>query len=249
MKLSRLCKALALTTLLCTVSCTQNSDDSSSSGIIPKSKAGILAVFYQPGSLGDLSYTNMLSTGVNKAALKHNLLLAQYEPEALDTITPYFNQSLSLCDRMLKDKKKALIIFASPDYKTFISTNSSKISEYTEKGVTFLLGEAKENSDSNIHTFYMPFYGVNYEAGIAADSLLPADQKALLLLEDAENTSLKEYSKAFLSGFCASKKHGQESDALWGTLLKDLLEDEQTKDKIKNALIAPLQEKKTNSKI
>ena len=247
--LSRLCKVLALTALFCTVSCAQNSDDSSSSGIIPKSKAGVLAVFYQPGSRGDLSYTDMLSAGVNKAALKHNLLLAQYEPKDLDSISPLFNQSLLLCDRMIKDKKKALIIFASPDFKSFISANSSKISEYAEKGVIFLSDESKENAASYIHTFYMPFYGVNYEAGIAASSLLSADQKALLLLEDAENASLKEYSKAFLSGFCASKTHGKESDALWGTLLKDILEDNQSKDKIKNVLIVPVQERRNEENL
>ena len=227
--LRRLCRGVALATLLCIVACKHDNDDSSSplpSAREYKEKTGLLAVFYAPNSRGDRAYVDTLAVGASKAANTNNLLLAQYEPSGWDKVSESFDTALLIASKMQKKNKKSLFIFADKGYSSFIAENSAKIASYATKGVTFLFGESKQAPTQNVHTFYVPTYGIRYEAGVLADRLVEYSnlgeyEKVLILLANSQDLTLRESADAFIDGFCNSKVRGTPDDVVWLSAYND----------------------------
>ena len=222
--LRRLCRGVALATLLCIVACKHDNDDSNSS-LLPtakqyEEKKGLLAVFYAPSSRGDRAFVDLLTLGASKAANSNSLLIAQYEPTAWDKVSESFDTALLIASKMHEKNKKSLFIFTDTGYSSFITQNSEKIAEYAAKGVTFLFGESKQAPAQNVHTYYMPVYGIRYEAGLLANRLVEYNNdasrdKLLIILANNKDESQKDSANAFIDGFYSSGTYGTKENAAW----------------------------------
>ena len=179
-------------------SCNNSIDDGSSVQTVA-SKGGIIA-FYPPNGLGDNSYVDSFCSGVQKAAVKNNLLVYDICPKNWEDAKKLVDDYIPACYKLAKEHKLPVIfIFGDEGYLSYFSSCLAD----KPGTASFLLFDSKETNLPAVNTVYMPLYGVSYLAGVAAKNLPSKKENARILAMIANDTS--QSVKDALNGFIAGK--------------------------------------------
>ena len=179
-------------------SCKNESDDENPSVESVASKGGLIA-FYPPNGLGDNSYVDSFCSGVQKAALKNNLLVYDICPKNWDEAKGLVDEYIPRCYELTKTYKlPVFFLFGDEGYLEFFSPYLSEKPDT----ISYMLFESKETEFSAVNTAYMPLYGASYLAGLASKTLLAGRENAriLAILANESTQSVKDALKGFVAG-------------------------------------------------
>ncbi len=179
-------------------SCKNESDDDNPSVESVASKGGLIA-FYPPNGLGDASYVDSFCSGVQKAALKNNLLVYDICPKNWDEAKGLVDEYIPRCYELTKTYKlPVFFLFGDEGYLEFFSPYLSEKPDT----ISYMLFESKETEFPAVNTAYMPLYGASYLAGLASKTLLAGRENAriLAILANGSTQSVKDALKGFIAG-------------------------------------------------
>lgn len=185
--------ALSLMALLLLTGC---SNDDTEYEYIDNSPLAI--ILYEPQSLGDLSFNDMIYHGMVSASKKYGIRVQTLEPSTYEEGIEYLKQPFHVS---LNDGVKRIYIVASKIYKDFIEENADRIPD--DENNQLLLLESRE-MDCNAHTVYVPFYGIAYEAGYLAKYMDGVEKVGIIKANDTVET-LAEAEQAFADAFADDK--------------------------------------------
>ena len=192
-------------------SCKNESDDENPSVESVASKGGLIA-FYPPNGLGDNSYVDSFCSGVQKAAIKNNLLVYDICPKNWDEAKGLVDEYIPRCYELTKTYKlPVFFLFGDEGYLEFFSPYLSEKPDT----ISYMLFESKETEFPAVNTAYMPLYGASYLAGLASKTLLAGRENAriLAILANESTQSVKDALKGFIAG--------SESESAWNEKVYD----------------------------
>lgn len=192
-------------------SCKNESDDENPSVESVASKGGLIA-FYPPNGLGDNSYVDSFCSGVQKAAIKNNLLVYDICPKNWDEAKGLVDEYIPRCYELTKTYKlPVFFLFGDEGYLEFFSPYLSEKPDT----ISYMLFESKETEFPAVNTAYMPVYGTSYLAGLASKTLLAGRENAriLAILANESTQSVKDALKGFIAG--------SESESAWNEKVYD----------------------------
>ena len=192
-------------------SCKNESDDENPSVESVASKGGLIA-FYPPNGLGDNSYVDSFCSGVQKTALKNNLLVYDICPKNWDEAKDLVDEYIPRCYELTKTYKlPVFFLFGDEGYLEFFSPYLSEKPDT----ISYMLFESKETEFPAVNTAYMPLYGASYLAGLASKTLLAGRENAriLAILANESTQSVKDALKGFIAG--------SESESAWNEKIYD----------------------------
>ncbi|MBQ7538656.1 MAG: hypothetical protein IJT42_06795 [Treponema sp.] len=192
-------------------SCKNESDDENPSVESVASKGGLIA-FYPPNGLGDASYVDSFCSGVQKAALKNNLLVYDICPKNWDEAKDLVDEYISRCYELTKTYNlPVFFLFGDEGYLEFFSPYLIEKPDT----ISYMLFESKETEFPAVNTAYMPLYGASYLAGLASKTLLEGRENAriLAILANGSTQSVKDALKGFIAG--------SDSESAWNEKVYD----------------------------
>ena len=187
-----------LSTLLCIlfVSCSDdmNQKDSRTDAIV--------TVFFSPNGLGDRGYNDNIARGVNRSHEALDFRLNRVSPTDFEAAEKYLQVWLASLD----DATPRLLILASEDYEPMVRRYADRLPDDETNRVVLFESRA---TDLPVYTFYMPFYGICYQAGYLAPHLPNVESVAVVCANDYAQP-LIDGSTAFNEGYVDAK--GQSID-------------------------------------
>ncbi|MCR4602530.1 MAG: BMP family ABC transporter substrate-binding protein [Prevotella sp.] len=133
----------------------------------------IVTVVYSTDGLGDRSYVDKIYQGIEKAGLDNGLRIQHLMPYNLDETWRYLEQMLIEHD----DGIRRLYIIAESGIEEQMDSFARRVS--SNDMTQFLFLETR-NTFPNIHTLFMPLYGVCYEAGALVQAMDDVDHVAIV---------------------------------------------------------------------
>ena len=153
----------------------------------------IVTVFFSPNGLGDRGYNDNIAHGVNRSQETHGYRLNRICPTSLQEAERYMDAWLSALD----NTTRRLLVLASEDYEAMVVRYADRIPDDDVNRV--YLFESR-STDLPAYTFYLPFYGVCYQAGYLA-SLLPSMESAAVLCANNYARPIIDGRDAFAAGY------------------------------------------------
>ena len=159
------------------------------------SSSPLVAVIYDPDALGDLTYNDLIYTGVERAALKNGLRTMQLSPRSRQEGLAYLS---SMMEQMCAgtDTVRRLLIVAGASYDEYVRANNSRLEGHPRSDLLYFeTTEPLQGKGSSVH---INFYGAMYEAGAVSSAF--ADE-ALIVAANPHITSITDAVQGFRDGF------------------------------------------------
>ena len=180
----------------------------------------LVTVIYDPNSVGDGNYNDLIYKGVEQAAKEHGLRTMQLSPstraEGLAYLQTLFQQMSAS-----QDTVRRLFIVAAASYDDYLRQNSDRLA--TNPYVDLLYLETDKPLTGKGSTLYLPYYGVMYETGAIAQALAP---DVLLVAANPKMKSVSGAVSGFTDGFRADYVQYPERLAYKKTLVTEYLSND-----------------------
>lgn len=152
-------------------------------------------VLYDPGSLGDRSYNDMIYKGAENAARRCSLRINHVEPSSVEEGESHLEY---IIDNLIQsaDTSHNLLVVASQSYDTFVRANSKRLEKLPNTDLLYL--ESRTPLKDKGSTLYLPYYGAMYEAGIMT-AVISTD--AMIIASNDKNESVSDAVRGFSDGF------------------------------------------------
>ena len=164
------------------------------------SSNAIISVFFSPNGLGDRGYNDNIARGVNRSHEARGFRLNRVSPPDFDVAEVYLQAWLASLD----DETPRLLVFASEDYEPLVRRYAHQLPDDEINRVMLFESRA---TDLPAYTFYMPFYGICYQAGYLAPLLEAVQSVAVICAND--------YAQPIIDGATAFSE-GYNDNQGWG---------------------------------
>lgn len=171
------------------------------------SSAPLVIVIYGPNSLGDRSYCDMIYTGVERAAQRHELRTLQFSPESYEEGLAYLETIFSEMERAA-DTVRRLLITPGVGYDAYIRANSHRLESNPRADLLYM--ETTTPLEDKGSTLYIDYYGAMYMGGCMVHyTALDYTDKELvsLVLANPHTQSVREAGEGFVAGFNDTQGH------------------------------------------
>jgi len=153
----------------------------------------IVMVIYPIDGLGDRSYADNIYKGVEKAVQEHGLRVLHLVPKSNDEFKVFLT---FLKEQDNDEKARTLFIVAE---STITDMMDEFLKNLPDNELYDYLILENRNTYPNIHTLWMPIYGVTYEAGVLARQL-KTEAPGIVMAND-KSEMLNDGAKGFMAGF------------------------------------------------
>ena len=160
------------------------------------STAPLVTVIYGPNSLGDRSYCDKISMGVEAAAKKYGVRTLQLSPESEEQGLAYLEMMFQQMENAT-DSVRRLFVIPTTLYDGYIRANNKRLEKNPNADLLYL--ETTTPLDGKGSTFYIDYYGAMYMGGCLIH--YEASQVAALILANPYTESVREAGKGFQAGF------------------------------------------------
>lgn len=165
-------------------SCSSNEED-----VIKRNQ---ITVITSVGGLGDMGYNDQIMSGLMHFYEANEVSMNLVRPNKAEDA----NQVLQKWQTETKGKGKSLLVLASNEYETLVTTNNLNLSENQQ----ILLFESKNpNLPEGVRTFRINRYGTSYLAGCMAKE----HEAATIIAAMPEDAVLEESIEGFTDGYQA----------------------------------------------
>ena len=158
----------------------------------------VVTVIYDPLSLGDRSYNDLIYSGVERAAIEKGLKTYHYSPQSFGEGRQILEKTISEM-ASARDGVKRLLIVASESYDNIVRTNNKKLEANPNADLLYL--ETNKPLEGKGSTLDLPYYGALYEAG----ALLPAFSiHARVMGANPHSRAVSQAIAGFRAGFATT---------------------------------------------
>ena len=187
-----------LATILAFVACTKEGDTiyQPNPDEEKPSTAPLVTVIYGPNGLGDRSYFDQISMGVEAAAKKYGVRTLQLSPESEEQGLAYLEMMFQQMENAT-DSVRRLFVIPTTLYDGYIRANNKRLEKNPNADLLYL--ETTTPLDGKGSTFYIDYYGAMYMGGCLIH--YDAFQVAALILANPYTESVREAGKGFQAGF------------------------------------------------